>query len=84
MSDDEFVEPKQGKKSTTKKVTKKDKYEALIVVIDCSPHMKKLESNGLSSFTCAKDAVDWILSRKVTFKIEKYRDFRFSPMRRIT
>lgn len=63
MSDDECDVPK-GKRVAPKKVAKKDMYQALMVIIDCGPHMKKADV-GVSSFECAKEAVDWILTRKI-------------------
>ncbi|CAJ0594317.1 unnamed protein product [Cylicocyclus nassatus] len=66
MSDDEFeeFEEKDVKPVKKKRLTKKDKYGALVLVIDCGSSMQET-SDGRSYFSMAKEAADWILSRKI-------------------
>lgn len=64
MADDEFEEDVKPEHKP-KKTLKKDKYGALVLVIDCGNSMQET-SGGRSHFSMAKEAADWILSRKVS------------------
>ncbi|ETN85848.1 Ku70/Ku80 alpha/beta domain protein [Necator americanus] len=64
MSDDEFEEKKVKQQGKTKTILKKDKYGALVLVIDCGRSMQEM-CDGRSHFSMAKEAADWILSRKI-------------------
>ncbi|PIO64798.1 Ku70/Ku80 beta-barrel domain protein [Teladorsagia circumcincta] len=64
MSDDEFVEEKVKPEPKAKKGGRKEKYGALVLVIDCGGTMNETE-DGRSHFSMAKEAADWIISRKI-------------------
>ncbi|KHJ93931.1 Ku70/Ku80 alpha/beta domain protein [Oesophagostomum dentatum] len=64
MSDDEFEE-KDVKPRPKAKTTKKDKYGAFVLLIDCGSSMQETRE-GKSHFSLAKEAADWILSRKAS------------------
>ncbi|WKX89709.1 hypothetical protein Q1695_008949 [Nippostrongylus brasiliensis] len=68
MSDDEFEEKKPIAKKAPER---KEKYGALVMVIDCGNTMSETEE-GRSHFSMAKEAADWILSRKI-FTLSKDR-----------
>ncbi|EYB85868.1 hypothetical protein Y032_0289g1504 [Ancylostoma ceylanicum] len=63
MADDEFEE--EGKpEQKARKPLKRDKYAALVLAVDCGSSMQET-SGGRSHFCMAKEAADWILSRKI-------------------
>ncbi|KAK6057723.1 Ku70/Ku80 beta-barrel domain protein, partial [Cooperia oncophora] len=62
MSDDEFEEKKPQHKA--KPAARKEKYDALVMVIDCGKTMNEVE-DARSHFSMAKEAADWIISRKI-------------------
>ncbi|XGW21569.1 hypothetical protein V3C99_004488 [Haemonchus contortus] len=64
MSDDEFEEKKAKTGAKARTTGRKEKYGALVMVINCGETMNEME-DGRSHFSMAKEAADWILSRKI-------------------
>uniref|UniRef100_A0A0K0D5F4 VWFA domain-containing protein n=1 Tax=Angiostrongylus cantonensis TaxID=6313 RepID=A0A0K0D5F4_ANGCA len=64
MSDWELDEQQPTTAKAPKKVVRKDKHGVLVLVIDCGSTMNNVV-DGRSYFSMAKEAADWLLSRKV-------------------
>uniref|UniRef100_A0A1I7XFT2 VWFA domain-containing protein n=1 Tax=Heterorhabditis bacteriophora TaxID=37862 RepID=A0A1I7XFT2_HETBA len=59
---DKLMHKRKSKKSGT--VLKKDIHDVLLIVLDCGKTMNSTEDDA-TSFKLAKNAVDWIISRKI-------------------
>ncbi|VDM62836.1 unnamed protein product [Angiostrongylus costaricensis] len=64
MSNCEFDEQQPSTAKAQKKTARKEKHGVLVLVIDCGSTMNNVV-DGRSYFSVAKEAADWLLSRKI-------------------